>query len=386
MDAATSPAPTAGSYISEEDPSSKTSTKIFIVAAAVGITLALFLIGFFYWRKKNRQKKDDLDKTSYGRPPSVSVPLGSNWGTYTWDPVSTFAPQTKYKDTVGLPEPSYARPGTSGSNRAMPTRAPFAPPNMRSSPDPVPSYLPPTSVMPRQAPNEPRATSPELPLQRPETRPSSMSQDSTLVPPPPKASRFSRWTNSQIFGRTPKTPVTPKVPLPQQGLELDKDIEANRYSTVSDAESVARYRTVESWVGQQAGRYEEARIQERIGFQLDEAIGELHRAASTRDDKRITRMKTIPLKDSSSVYVDGVESDEEGDQVTELSLVPEAVRKASVKRTKSTTQRRHKTNESDMTVFRAHPGTKVDIPNSARIPSAVLDSKFAMNGYPYGGR
>jgi len=169
-------------------------------------------------------------------------------------------------------------------------------------------------------------------------------------------------------------------------VDADKLGESERYSTFSDAESVARYRTVESWVGQQAGKYEEARIQDRIGFQLDEAIGELHRAASTRDNKRNTKMKTIPLKDASSVYVDGVDSDEEGDQVTELSLVPEAMRKASMKRTKSTTKRRHKTNDSDLTIFRAHPGTKIDIPNSARIPSEILDSKFAMNAYPYAGR
>jgi hypothetical protein len=150
--------------------------------------------------------------------------------------------------------------------------------------------------------------------------------------------------------------------------------EPNRYSIISTPESVAsvaRYRTVESWVGQQAGRYEEARIQERIQFQLDEAIGELHRAAST---KRMTKMKTIPLQDSSSVFVDGVDDDDEvADQVTELSLAP----KASVKRTKSA---KHRTNQSDLTVFRAHPGTKVDIPESGRIPSAILNDQFAMGG------
>jgi hypothetical protein len=162
--------------------------------------------------------------------------------------------------------------------------------------------------------------------------------------------------------------------------------DVDRYSTISDAESVARYRTVDSWVGQQAGHYEERRIQERIHYQLDEALGELHRAASTKDDKRMTKMKTIPLKDSSSVFVDGLEDDEVGDHVTELSMLPDVARSKSVKRTKSTKNRSRKTNDSDLTIFKAHPGTKVDIPASARIPSAILDNQFGANGYAYGRR
>jgi hypothetical protein len=171
--------------------------------------------------------------------------------------------------------------------------------------------------------------------------------------------------------------------------------DVNRYSGVSEAESVARYRTVESWVGQQAGRYEEARIQERIRMQLDEAINEVSQAASSRAGSASNlrsrdssakpqaaagELKTIPLKDSSSVYVDGVEDEEEEEgQVTDLSLVPEAARTASVKR-RASRKAKHNTSESDMTVFRAHPGTKVEIPGRRYIPSVTLDGKLPPPG------
>jgi hypothetical protein len=190
-------------------------------------------------------------------------------------------------------------------------------------------------------------------------------------------SRLS-WTNSQA----PKTPR-----------DASRFIDTTRYSGVSEPESVVRYRTVESWVGQQAGRYEEARIQERIQLQLDEALGELNQAASTRASRHHQqqqressarfqpaaggKLKTIPLKDSSSVFVDSVDNEEEGgDQITDLSLVPEAARTRSVKRTASR-KAKHNTNESDMTIFRAHPGTKVEIPGERHVPSVILDANFA---------
>ncbi|KIV99447.1 uncharacterized protein PV09_08876 [Verruconis gallopava] len=385
--------PTIGSYIGTKRPLSETTQHILIIAGSVAVTMAMMLLGFYIWRRRTNRRKlsRSVSSKSFEKEPYVTAPLGSNWGTYKWDPKSTFAPAASYKEIlVPSPEPTYVRPGTSQSNRAVPTRAPFAPPNKRATPNLTPVYVVPTPA-PRTPPQrqiavESRAPSPELPLQRPETRPSSPSRTSSLpqylaqmrdapeatnaTPPPPKTSRFS-WTNSQA----PKTPNDPN----------------DRYSVVSEAESVPRYRTVESWVGNQAGRYEERRIQERIQFQLDEAIGELSKDRSAgvpplptdgRQPQPVGRapLKTIPLQDSSSVFVDGVD-DEEADQVTDLSLIPEAARKTPVSRAGSRKARR-KTNESDMTIFRAHPGTKVDIPDSRFIPSEILDDHLGSRAYP----
>jgi hypothetical protein len=358
-------------------------------------------IGFLFWRRRRKNKKAMLDKPGIEleKEPSVSAPLGSNWGqTYQWDAKASLTTTSKYKESVDVPQPVYVRPGTSNSNRAMPTRAPFAPPNKQTAPNATPIYITTASSPPtqRRSPMELRASSPDLPMQRPDTRPSSPSQVSSIPPylahmngnpdptksSPQKVSRFSLWTNSQA----PKTPKTPNPPVDQT-----RYVDSNRLSSASDAESVARYRTVESWVGQQAGRYEEARIRERIQMQLEEAIGELHRGDSTRTPNQRSResaakfqgtadqLKTIPLQDSSSVFIDGVE-DEEGDQITDLSLIPEAARKSSVKRSASR-RAKHNTNESDMTVFRAHPGTKVEIAGSRFIPSEILDSKIPPGAY-----
>lgn len=322
-----------------------------------------------------------MDKTLLSRPPLVSAPLGSNWGTYSWDAAKTFAQQAEYKEVVDAPELSYIRPATSATNRVVPTQTLYTSPNKLAASSPVPFYKPqaPTSPirLPRTVYTPQQAASADPTFYKPETRPSSLSQDSTLVPPLPKPSRFSRY--SQMF-RTSRQPTIPDLPLPMPVADV------NRYSTISDDKSVARYRTVDSWVGQQADHYEERRIQARIQYQLDEALGDLHRAASTSDDERMTKMKTIPLKDSSSVFVDKADDDEGGDHVTELSMLPDVAKSRSVKRTTSTKQRSRKTNESDMTVFRAHPGTKVDIPASTRVPSAILDTQFGDNRYAYGRR
>jgi hypothetical protein len=73
---------------------------------------------------------------------------------------------------------------------------------------------------------------------------------------PLKPSRFS-WTNSAV----------PKTPDPKTTAE-----DVSRFSVATTASSVARYRTVESWVGHQASRLEEEAIQNYLEREIEERI------------------------------------------------------------------------------------------------------------------
>lgn len=110
---------------------------------------------------------------------------------------------------------------------------------------------------------------------------------------PNAQSRFS-WTNSQA----PRTPGA----------------DQSHFSIATSARSsVARFRTVESWVGNQAGRIDEDRVQDHF-------------------------KQTVPVPD-----------------------VPE--------------QYKHRTNASEATIFNVHPGNEVVIPRRSRIPSEILDKR-----------
>ncbi|KAF2104833.1 hypothetical protein NA57DRAFT_71038 [Rhizodiscina lignyota] len=117
--------------------------------------------------------------------------------------------------------------------------------------------------------------------------------------PPHETSRFS-WTNSQA-PRTPATVTNDTVPN-------------QRYSVATARSSIARFRTVESWVGNQAGRIDEESFQRHM-------------------------KQTNP---------------EEPDMPKDAGP-------------------RHRTNLSEATVFRHHPGTEVLIDRGSLVPSEILD-------------
>lgn len=126
---------------------------------------------------------------------------------------------------------------------------------------------------------------------------------------PQDLSRFS-WSNSQA----PRTPMTATT---------ESTVPYQRYSIATSRSSIARFRTVDSWVGNQAGRLDEESLQ-----------GYLKQYGLQPPDE--------PVPDVPKHY-----------------------------------QAKHRTNLSDATVFRQHPGTRVDIPTSrvSLIPSDVLDGQ-----------
>jgi hypothetical protein len=133
-----------------------------------------------------------------------------------------------------------------------------------------------------------------------------------------KDSRFS-WTNSQA----PKSPP-----------------EASMYSLGTSGSSVARYMTVESWVGQQTNRLVEYQIQQLFDDIIDDRDrGDL--GVSPKSQAPITAA-VLPLYASNEILENSM-TKEAGDGPK--NLMP-------------------------------HPGTEVPIPKQMRIPSAILDDKL----------
>ena len=130
----------------------------------------------------------------------------------------------------------------------------------------------------------------------------------------PKPSRFS-WTNSAA----PKTPVMTAT----AGMT-----DVSRFSVATTASSVARYRTVESWVGHQASRLEEEAIQNYLEREIEERI----MAASSTS------------RESKGGGGGGGAQPKRGN--------------------------------SNFSALLYHPGTEVPLPRVSLIPSDILDSKI----------
>jgi hypothetical protein len=135
----------------------------------------------------------------------------------------------------------------------------------------------------------------------------------------PKPSRFS-WTNSAA----PRTPVLTATSAAAGTTDV------SRFSVATTASSVARYRTVESWVGHQASRVEEEAIQNYLEREIEERITA---ASSTSTESR---------------GGGGGRSGGGG-------------------------ARAKGGNSCDMLM---HPGTEVPLPRVSLIPSDILDSKI----------
>lgn len=123
---------------------------------------------------------------------------------------------------------------------------------------------------------------------------------------PQKVSRFS-WTNSQV----PKTP------------------QESRFSFATSVSSVPRYRTVESWVGVQAGRIDAAKLQQHLRQQANRK-------------NSVPSVPDLPTKQPS--------------------------------RPQSKKLMRQQKRVSDKSIFKVHPGTKIKLSRESVVPSEILDA------------
>ena len=213
----------------------------------------------------------------------------------------------------------------------------------------------------------------------------------------PKQSRFS-WTNSQA----PKTPLD------------------NRFSVATSVSSVPRYRTVESWVGVQAGRLDNARLQDHLRQEIEKQIRNpvpsvpeippldtLSRAryappaAVARKPPSVlagsvpvpppaeSLRKPLPipkpaLKKNSALRAPGLKLDDARlpprPQSPGVESAPEVSGRMGRTRRSPSTLRRKARHTSDATVFQVHPGTKVVLRSGTRVPSEILDRNILPKG------
>ncbi|KAE9967951.1 hypothetical protein BLS_006099 [Venturia inaequalis] len=429
-------APNPNSKTSKDGLSTGTS-HLLIAAGSIGATIVVLLVVFLVYRVRHGKSMRDVFKGLGSRQSShslkpingrekeafVSAPLGSNWEVYNWEKNKAWDPETSFASSSSSlhqnqfyrPEPAFMRPGTSSSGRSQlgvsPSRAPFPPPNPRSARSHMrSSSVPPNIPLPPDPPAKARLvsavpTSNFLPPERPRSQ--SVSDTGTsygafpanlddITPfededSPPKVSHFS-WTNSQA----PRTPVD------------------MRFSMASSVHSVARYRTVESWVGQQTGKLEENKMQDNLRQQIEMAIKEVKDATSSARAKKAapnpapqlpmsTTVDLLPVLEKekqSSPPLEAVPEiplkfraiPEDSEMLSDDDAPPEVPRKSfdvlgkahsGAERGRSRQQKsRHVTAGSDALIFQVHPGTKVTLPSEKFIPSVILDddARGKLNG------
>jgi hypothetical protein len=118
-------------------------------------------------------------------------------------------------------------------------------------------------------------------------------------------------------------------------------VETSRFSDATSrrSSSVTRFRTVESWVGQQANQLEERSFQEYLEREIQDKILE-----SPPPPPKVPRKGGGGPPPSKGMMGAG------GGRLI--------------------------TQNSDSPFFRAHPGTEVRLPRSSLIPSEILDGKL----------
>lgn len=326
----------------------------------------------------------NAEKQKRWKTPEVTEPLGRDWGTRynTWNKrASSWNGKNNWDFTDAglangtlpqLPGKSLVRPETGASDRPlvnamqMPGRHSFREQSVRNGsvhtlqqPDSLDrrtagrtrgstnfydekTVLSPVSALPLpQSPKTrqytPTPSSIALPTKNPTatrvisdpfgTKSSTSDADSLPLYPtnsqtanPEKLSHFS-WTNSQA-------PQTPREP---------------RYSIATSEASVARYRTVESWVGQQTYAVQERQIRELL---------QIPSTPTQETEAQKLRQTSPPLN---------LQTQEE---MLETDPFPD---------TELPKQYRHQKKLSDASVFRQHPGEVVRVPSGRRVPSEILD-------------
>lgn len=196
------------------------------------------------------------------------------------------------------------------------------------------------------------------------------------MPAPGMVSHFS-WTNSNA----PQTPHDPSRDTASGQIPL-----AGRDSFMTQRSSVPRFRTIDSWVNQQANRIEEQKLREQFRM-TQSSIGTSVAAEEAQGvDQSIPEVPEIPASQLiggkaavvSSVVIPkaaSLPSSPVGSplppSVTQRSSA--AVIGLGVGKAK---HERHDTRTTVETapIFRQHPGTEVRFSTRSAVPSEILDA------------
>jgi hypothetical protein len=161
-----------------------------------------------------------------------------------------------------------------------------------------------------------------------------------------------------------------------------------RFSIASSTTSIPRYRTVESWVGQQTIQVEDQRFQEQLKQQIVVAVEEVDEDINISPkvhlgSPRLPPMERRESEDTLPSMPDLPARFASAKRVNDPALPPcppaPGVPEKDIKEDEAKT--RHTTQGSDAPIFRAHPGTEVRIPRGTFIPSEILDGKISPNAF-----
>ena len=162
-------------------------------------------------------------------------------------------------------------------------------------------------------------------------------------------SRFS-WTNSNA----PQTPH-------------DSTRDTNSHTVMRDSfmtqrSSLPRFRTVDSWVNQQANRLEEQKLRDQLRFTQSS------NGYASDDDRNVPEVPAVP-RDMQPI--------KEG-SVIECPFKPQPVNKSPGLPGKKIKHERHDTRTTVETapIFRQHPGNEVRFSTRSLVPSEILDNKM----------
>lgn len=182
----------------------------------------------------------------------------------------------------------------------------------------------------------------------------SISQRACLAP---MVSRFS-WTNSQA----PQTPH-------------DHNRDTNSHTVMRDSymtsrSSVPRFRTVDSWVNQQANRIEEQKLQEQ--FRLTQTSTIYFSGDDAVPDVPILPKNVGDLKEGTTPPII------EPSTSKPVSPPAQPVNGLPGKNIKHERQDTHTTVDT-APIFRQHPGNEVRFSTASLVPSEILDDKMPLN-------
>ncbi|KAF2188938.1 hypothetical protein K469DRAFT_724264 [Zopfia rhizophila CBS 207.26] len=166
----------------------------------------------------------------------------------------------------------------------------------------------------------------------------------------PMVSRFS-WTNSNA----PQTPHDPHRDTNSHTITRD--------SFMTQRSSMPRFRTVDSWVTQQASRLEEQKLREQLRYTQSSTV-------YSRDDHQdVPEVPMLPKNVSALREATPINS---ATQSSSPSPVPN---RASGLPGKNVKHERHDTHTTVETapIFRQHPGNEVRISTRSLVPSEILN-------------
>ncbi|KAF9629495.1 hypothetical protein BFW01_g10698 [Lasiodiplodia theobromae] len=367
---------------------SQTTEHTLIAAGSIGATLLIVLIiwGVYTMRKKGLTFRDlvQMSRRSRGRPDrtyDIAKPAVHRMPAYMSEdkesmplpqpPQVSYRPDSGQRDFFGgsfglRPSTPQASTRTFLDDTTPPRNLSRAPSNARSSGSSSPTLLPLQSQQPSflSRSNYDGSPPPSLPIQRSESYKSSQGQSrysaerDDIVSPEAPGPTYQNFTTSRRFtakkepsyesrfswtqsSQAPPTPIEPTTPH-----------SVGRSSIApTERSSVARFRTVDSWVGNQTGRIPSTQLREQPHWSYRQSTS-TNGGLGQVDEGQPGWQPEIPAS-----------------SVPTVPAVPSQYKPGG-----AAYHQRQNTSYSDQTVFRQHPGTEVKIPRGSLVPSEVLDA------------